>query len=73
MKCRFACGNEARYIDEFGMFVCGTCPIKEGVDSIRVADVGPLLKLVREYTTYIDSISSRDFIEQARSLIGRKP
>lgn len=37
------CPNEARYIDEFGQLMCGTCPIKFGADAIKLSDVPTLL------------------------------
>lgn len=37
-----ACGNAARYINDRYEQCCGICPIKEGVDSIALADKGRL-------------------------------
>lgn len=48
MRCWHAtCDNEARYIDEDGCMVCGTCPLKYGNDSIKIADVPKLLAWAR--------------------------
>ncbi len=44
-----ACGCAARYIDADGAFVCGTCPIKAGKDSLRLADVPALLAWARAF------------------------
>jgi hypothetical protein len=41
------CGNEPRYIDAHGKLVCGLCPIKEGVDSIRISQIPGLLRWAR--------------------------
>lgn len=38
----------ARYVDEFGRFVCGTCPIRFGNDAIKIADVPLLLAWARK-------------------------
>jgi hypothetical protein len=47
MKC--ACGeNEARYINERGELCCGICPLKQGLDSIKLGDVPALLKWARD-------------------------
>lgn len=43
------CGNHARYITIQGEFTCATCPIVEGVDSIRLADVPRLLAWARAH------------------------
>ena len=37
-----ACGNVARYINDRYEQCCGICPIKEGIDSIQLADKGRL-------------------------------
>lgn len=47
MNC--ACGNAARYVTADGRFTCAICPIKEGVDSIRLADVPALLRWARAF------------------------
>lgn len=40
MKCK--CGNEARYINVRHELCCSICPIKEGVDAIRITEVPTL-------------------------------
>lgn len=44
-----ACGNAARYLNERGQFCCATCPLKEGIDSIKLADVPKLLEWARKF------------------------
>ena len=45
MSCK--CGNAARYINERGELCCGICPLKESLDSIKLADVPKLLAWAR--------------------------
>ena len=45
VTCR--CGNAARYIDLLGHLTCGICPLKNNIDSIRIADVPKLLAWAR--------------------------
>ena len=47
-KCARCEENQARYIDEIGLLVCGTCPVAAGFDSIRIADVPQLLQWARD-------------------------
>jgi len=42
-----SCGNEPRYVDAHGKLVCGLCPIKEGVDSIKISQIPGLLAWAR--------------------------
>lgn len=49
MKCSYpGCGNKPRYIDEHGELACGVCPIKAGIDSIRISDVPKLVGWARD-------------------------
>jgi hypothetical protein len=41
------CGNAARYINERGELCCSLCPLKEGIDSIKLDDVPKLLAWAR--------------------------
>jgi hypothetical protein len=42
------CGeNAARYMNERGELCCSLCPLKEGVDSIKLDDVPKLLAWAR--------------------------
>ena len=73
-----ACGNDARYINEHGALCCGTCPIRDGIDSIRFADVAPLLARVREFIEYlgdedVDPYWVDHHVKELRAIIGRKP
>jgi hypothetical protein len=45
MNCK--CGNAARYMNERGELCCGICPLKERIDSIKLADVPKLLAWAR--------------------------
>lgn len=69
------CGeNEARYIDEYARFVCGTCPIKLGDDAIKLSDVPALLKWCRKVLrggTMRESGGSS--FEALRNILGKKP
>lgn len=48
MKCSYViCANEGRYIDEDGKIVCALCPLKNGTDSILIANVPKLLAWCR--------------------------
>lgn len=84
------CGeNEARYIDEYGHFVCGVCPIRLGSDAIKISDVPELIKLVRKMMRPVDdpahfkihgeSLSTNpgrmlsDYINALKDLLGKKP
>lgn len=52
MNCK--CGNAARYINASGELCCATCPLKEHVDSIKLASVPQLLVVTRELMFWID-------------------
>lgn len=41
------CGNAARYMNERGELCCSICPLKEGLDSIKLDDVPKLLAWAR--------------------------
>ncbi len=69
MKC--SCGNDARYINERGELCCGICPIKEGIDSIKLGDVSNLLAWAREIQ--VGGFLGGDSFGALRSIIGRKP
>lgn len=43
-----ACGNAARYVTADGRLTCSLCPIRDRVDSIRLADVPRLLAWARD-------------------------
>lgn len=49
------CGNAARYINERGELCCGTCPIKQGIDSIKLDDVPKLLAWARRLDTHAET------------------
>ena len=51
--CSCGSGNAARYINEKGELCCGICPIKQGLDAIRVADVPQLLGWARITIEYL--------------------
>lgn len=49
-----ACGeNAARYINSKGELCCGICPIKQGLDSIKLDDVPQLLGWARITIEYL--------------------
>lgn len=41
------CGNAARYMNARGELCCAICPLKEGIDSIKLDDVPKLLAWAR--------------------------
>lgn len=70
-RCARCEDNQARYIDEIGLLVCGLCPITEGVDSIKIADVPQLLQWARDVLAggFMDGYS----FGKLREIIGRIP
>lgn len=69
MNCK--CGNTARYVDELGRLTCGTCPIANGLDSIRLADVPKLLAWARRHLRGPHCFDGSD--QALRDIIGRAP
>lgn len=71
VRCAFCGTNEARYIDELGNLVCGICPIKQGLDAIKLSDVSKLLRWARqiEHGGFMGGYS----FGELRTIIGRKP
>lgn len=65
------CSNSARYIDELGRLVCGTCPVANGLDAIRLADVPRLLSWSRRYIAGPHCFDGSDW--ELRDIIGRRP
>ena len=51
-----ACGNEARYITADGRFTCALCPLREGVKSIRLADVPAFVEKHRDLSGKIEAV-----------------
>lgn len=48
MKCLTPdCSNEARYVNARGELCCAICPLKEGIDSIRIREIPLVLKYLR--------------------------
>ena len=41
--------NVARYMNERGELCCAICPLKEGLDSIKLAEVPKLLAWARKF------------------------
>lgn len=46
---RVTCTNAARYINARGELCCSICPVKEGIDSIKLDDVPKLLEWCRKF------------------------
>jgi hypothetical protein len=44
-----ACGNEARYVNERNDLCCGLCPLREGLDSVLIANKERLHQWVLEH------------------------
>jgi hypothetical protein len=68
MQCK--CGNSVRYINELGELTCGICPLKSGLDSIKLADVPALLKWARNH---IEDRSYTLAKEQLKDIVQRRP
>ena len=76
-----ACGNAARYLNERGQFCCATCPLKQGIDSIKLADVPKLLAWARAWSErepdYADPMVFREQaklgIRELRDILPRAP
>ncbi len=45
------CGNAARYVDAAGLLTCGICPIRFGLDSIKIASIPDLLVWCRRFVS----------------------
>lgn len=43
------CSNAARYMNARGELCCSICPLKEGIDSIKLDDVPKLLEWARKF------------------------
>ncbi len=65
------CGNEARYVDESGALTCAICPIRTGVDSIKIGSVPALLFWCRQLLQDSEDIGSR--LVRLREIVGRLP
>ena len=65
------CANEARYIDDVGALVCGTCPIRDGADSIKIGDVPALLDWCRDVLA--GGFMGGSSFEALRKIIGVVP
>jgi len=69
-----ACGNAARYINELGELCCGICPLKQGLDSIKLGDVPQLLSWARIMLGYLtgrnEHIPAGDSI---KAVLGQRP
>lgn len=61
-QCKHCKQNEARYIDFLDQWLCGVCDAKAGTFSIRISDVG---ELVRRISVIIDYQPSENAIQQA--------
>lgn len=69
------CGNAARYMNERGQFCCSVCPIKEGLDAIKLADVPKLLAWARKLDKHAETslgFHAADVFE-LRDIIQSKP
>jgi hypothetical protein len=77
-----ACGNAARYVAADGRLTCALCPLRDGVDSVRLSDVPALLALARRFLDATRSLSwlsipKLDAVDavagEMRALLGRPP
>jgi hypothetical protein len=66
-----SCENEARYIDAHGDLSCALCPIKFGIDSIRIVDVPALLAWSREVLA--GGFMGGDSFGKLREIVGQQP
>jgi hypothetical protein len=70
------CGeNAARYMNERGELCCSLCPLKEGIDSIKLDDVPKLLAWARQVATNagISIELNAATIDALRTIIQRRP
>lgn len=73
VHCR--CGNHARYINARGELCCSLCPLRDGIDSIRLADVPKLLAWARKRVRGLDSpgAPTEHALSELRDIIQRGP
>jgi hypothetical protein len=69
MKCQ--CGNEARYINSLGEFCCAICPLKAGLDSIRLSGIPELLTWIRQYLYFMSRHNSPWGTSGLECIVGR--
>ena len=68
------CGNAARYMNERGELCCSLCPLKEGIDSIKLDDVPKLLAWARSLDANKgDSKFVYQQLSELRDIIQRRP
>jgi hypothetical protein len=76
-RCVWCGENEVRYVNEYGQTCCGICPIKHGLDSIRISDVPKLVAWARDIVNAHRSVGYTELdrcdIEAASELLGQKP
>lgn len=65
-----ACGNVARYMNDRGELCCGVCPVKQGIDSIKLADVPELLAWARKF---INLHPEHPWQQSLRDIVQRAP
>jgi len=71
IHCAVCNENEARYVDDTGALVCGTCPITAARDSIRISDVPSLLTWAREVLA--GGIMGGSAFASLHRIVGNKP
>lgn len=50
MLCK--CGNTARYVTQNGTLTCAICPIKDNLDSVKLATIPEFLAWARRYLDF---------------------
>lgn len=72
IKCAFEdCDNEARYVNMNGALCCGTCPVKHGIDSVRITDVHKIAAWIRDVVS--EGTVTVDAFDEITALIGTWP
>jgi hypothetical protein len=64
------CGNAARYMNARGELCCSLCPLKEGIDSIKLDDVPSLLAWARKF---INLHPDHPWHQSLREIVQRQP
>lgn len=68
--CKTCSQNAARYMNERGELCCATCPLKEGVDSIKLDDVSKLLVWAR--SALVRGVDAKH-LEALADIVQRRP
>lgn len=75
--CAICCEREGRYVAAMpsgqGVLTCALCPLTEKIESVRIADIGPMLTHLRRV---LESVQLSEHVESwqaLKTLLGRQP